>query len=223
MNFHSAVIPLLSTVIALALVLPSLLAALYYAPWKALLAKQQRQHLWLASVVLLPFFWLLNIEIDSNIEIHLLAVTSLTLIFGWSLALLASVVALVLYTLLFTQQWLALPFNALLTCWIPCAVSYLTLQLISRWRFTNLFVYMLGAGFFGAVFSILALSAALQLFARLEALSVLALLVEQYSPYILLLAFPEGFINGTIVSALTVFYPQLLKTFDEKRYLDSDR
>ena len=36
---------------------------------------------------------------------------------------------------------------------------------------------------------------------------------------VLLLAFPEGFLAGTIVTALTVFYPQIMRTYDDDRYL----
>jgi len=33
-----------------------------------------------------------------------------------------------------------------------------------------------------------------------------------------LLLFPEGFINGMVITALTVFYPDLVKTFDDEHY-----
>ena len=39
-------------------------------------------------------------------------------------------------------------------------------------------------------------------------------------PLITLIAFPEGFINGMLVTTLTVFYPQTMRTFDESYYLD---
>jgi uncharacterized membrane protein len=38
-------------------------------------------------------------------------------------------------------------------------------------------------------------------------------------PMIFLLLFPEGFINGMLVTTLTVFYPDLVKTFDDRHYL----
>ena len=36
-----------------------------------------------------------------------------------------------------------------------------------------------------------------------------------------LVAFPEAFINGTIVTALVVFYPDWLETFNRSRYLQA--
>ena len=41
-------------------------------------------------------------------------------------------------------------------------------------------------------------------------------------PFITLLLFPEGFINGMIVTTLTVFYPGLVKTFDDGFYLGDE-
>jgi uncharacterized membrane protein len=38
-------------------------------------------------------------------------------------------------------------------------------------------------------------------------------------PLVSLVLFPEGFINGMIITTLTVFYPQVVKTFDDKHYL----
>ena len=39
-------------------------------------------------------------------------------------------------------------------------------------------------------------------------------------PFVLLLMFPEAFINGMVVTAFTVFYPDVVKTFDDDYYLN---
>ena len=44
-----------------------------------------------------------------------------------------------------------------------------------------------------------------------------------YHPLVLLLTFPEGFLNGAVISALTVFYPDIVKTYDDVRYLGKPR
>ena len=43
--------------------------------------------------------------------------------------------------------------------------------------------------------------------------------VTEVLGYLLLVAFPEAFINGTAISALVVFCPDWLETFDTDRYL----
>jgi uncharacterized membrane protein len=42
----------------------------------------------------------------------------------------------------------------------------------------------------------------------------------EWWPLIFLVMFSEGFINGMCVSALAVFYPDWVKTFDDRFYLD---
>ncbi len=39
--------------------------------------------------------------------------------------------------------------------------------------------------------------------------------------YLWLVLFPEAFINGTLVTALVVFYPQWMETFNRTRYLQA--
>jgi uncharacterized membrane protein len=90
---------------------------------------------------------------------------------------------------------------------------------VRRLRSNNLFLYLLGVGFGGGILAMLA--------TVLVALGML-LLCDQHAwvngalqnwPLILLVLFPEGFINGMLVTTLTVFYPHLVKTFDEQHYL----
>ncbi len=45
---------------------------------------------------------------------------------------------------------------------------------------------------------------------------------SQLWPLLLLMMFSEGFINGLCISAMAVFFPHWLKTFDERFYLDED-
>lgn len=40
---------------------------------------------------------------------------------------------------------------------------------------------------------------------------------------VMLLTFPEGFLNGALISALTVFYPDIVRTYDDVRYLGKPR
>ena len=40
---------------------------------------------------------------------------------------------------------------------------------------------------------------------------------------VLLVTFPEGFLNGTLISAFAVFYPDMVKTYDDVRYLGKPR
>jgi len=92
------------------------------ADWPALRAAAERQHVLLGGILALLLLWLLTFQVVEEIRIHLLGVTTLTLLVGW--------------------------------------------------------------------------------------------------PFILLLMFPEGFINGMLVTAFTVFYPDVVKAFYDEFYLD---
>ncbi|MCV6605417.1 MAG: hypothetical protein OIF34_08930 [Porticoccaceae bacterium] len=51
--------------------------------------------------------------------------------------------------------------------------------------------------------------------------ATLVKIADTYLPWILLITFPEGFINGIIASGVTVYLPHWVRSFDEERYLGS--
>ena len=198
----------------------ALAIALRYAPYKALAADPRKQHFVFAASLVLTLFWLLEIEVTSGCTIHPLLVTATVLIIGWSLTLLTASASLILTAALGQSDWAAFPINALFTFVIPATISWVILNLITSLRFKNLFIYMLGAGFAGAAVAVAATSLfAMLLFSLLES-PLLPELEISSLPLILLIMFPEAFINGTLVTAMTVFFPDLVKTFDDHHYLD---
>lgn len=201
------------TRIALWILAPLVLIAVSRAPWRELAAKQERVTALGVAVVVLPLLWSMSPELPGGAKIHLLGMTTLTLVFGWQLAICAGVLAGSVMWVVGLWPAPALPLNLILTVAVPVLVSGAVLAAANRLRRTNLFVYMLGVGFFG---SMLALGATLTLGnwlfdTRLD------------HPLVMLLTFPEGFINGTLISALTVFHPELVRTYDDVRYLGKPR
>ena len=63
--------------------------------------------------VALMVLWLLRVDVLPGLSFHLLGVTSLTLMFGWSLAIVSATVALAAVTLTVSGDWLAFSVNAL--------------------------------------------------------------------------------------------------------------
>ena len=45
--------------------------------------------------------------------------------------------------------------------------------------------------------------------------------LEDFVGYLWLIIFPEAFINGMVISALVVFCPEWLETFNRTRYLSA--
>jgi uncharacterized membrane protein len=202
------------------LLLATLAPLLRYADWAALRSVPARVHLLLGGSAFCVVLWLLSVRVVEGLWIHFLGITALTLVLGWRFAMLAGTLAVAIHTLLIGQGAAALPAAWLLTVAVPATVSRYLVYRLRRLQSRNLFIYMLGAGFGGGVASVIAVAAAalplLWLFGQREWVGdALA-----NWPLIALLLFPEGFINGMMVTTLTVFYPQSLKTFDERHYLD---
>ena len=189
------------------------------APWPALWAASERQHVLLGGLLALLFLWLLSFQVIAGVWIHLLGVTSLTLIVGWRFTILGA--TLVLFVFLWWQQqsMLAAPLAWLFSVLVPATTTRLLVHFLRIHALRNLFVYMLGAGFGGGLLSVLVLGIlALPTFWVIGQPEWITLSLDNWA-FILLLMFPEGFINGMLVTAFTVFYPDVVKTFNEDFYL----
>lgn len=219
MNLINGATPLLLWVCG-AIVLLTTSWALRCAPWRALIAVPSRQHAAYATCLFLAVFWLLNVEVREVLILHPLLMTAVVMVFGGELALLIGNVALLLGWVLEPRPWTALPVDSVLSVVTPTLVTLAVLRVIDRFSFTNLFVYMLGGGFAGAILSVLAMGLVAWALFGLTGASLELPILEDNALLVVLLMFPEGFINGTVVTMLTVFKPELLRTFDDHKYLD---
>ncbi len=173
----------------------------------------------LGGLLALLFLWLLSFQVIAGVWIHLLGVTSLTLIVGWRFTILGA--TLVLFVFLWWQQqsMLAAPLAWLFSVLVPATTTRLLVHFLRIHALRNLFVYMLGAGFGGGLLSVLVLGIlALPTFWVIGQPEWITLSLDNWA-FILLLMFPEGFINGMLVTAFTVFYPDVVKSFNEDFYL----
>jgi uncharacterized membrane protein len=169
----------------------------------------------------LLLLWMLTLQVVAGVSIHLLGITTLTLIVGWRFTILGATLVLFGYLLLQQQSLLAAPLSWVFSVLIPATTTRLLVHVLRRYAFRNLFVYMLGAGFGGGLLSTLVLTLlALPTFWLIGQPDWISSAVDN-APFLLLLIFPEGFINGMVVTAFTVFYPDVVKTFDDDFYLRS--
>jgi uncharacterized membrane protein len=196
---------------------------LRYADWRALQAVPARYHLVFGGTVACLALWLISVNVIAGLWIHFLGMTALTLILGWRFAVLAGSVAVILHTLIIGQPLGAASPAWLLTVAAPATVSRWLVQRLRHLRASNLFIYMLGAGFGGGLLSVLAVAPLALLLLWLGGQLEWVHLALDNWPLIFLLLFPEGFINGMVVTTLTVFYPDMVKTFDEAHYLGGNR
>lgn len=191
------------------------------APWLELLSDTRRQHLLGGSWLLLCGLWLLRRDFESGLSFHFIGMTALTLLLDWPLAILVGFSAQLALCLLGRQEWLALGANGLLLVLLPVWLSEACSRWVERFQPRNLFVYIFACGFSAAgIVAVLSCLVGLGMLSLGGQLTI----VEEWDNllgYLWLVLFPEAFINGTLVTALVVFYPQWMETFNRTRYLQA--
>ncbi|MGB3622317.1 MAG: energy-coupling factor ABC transporter permease [Ketobacter sp.] len=202
-----------------------LLVALYFAPWQALRSVVIRQHALWGSLAALCLVWSFRFEVIPGLFFHPFLMVTITLMFGWSLALILGAIVLVILAVVavdpLSGHWSTLPWDWLFTTLIPATMAYGLLRLMDLFPTRNLFVYILGQGFFGAIGVTLVSCALLLLFVWGTQPEPVFEKLWDKAAFVLPLMYAEGFLNGMLVTSITVFLPDLVKTFDDERFLKS--
>lgn len=188
------------------------------APWQALLKDSPRQNRLFGCVVGVALLWQMSVNLSADVAIHFMGMTTLTLFFGWPLALLAGVIAQLVDTTWNALPWSMYGVNLLFNAVIPVLASWWIHRQIERFRPTNPFVFILGTGFFGCVFStaLATLTAVVSL--KLFGVFEFNLSVADYLGYLPIFVFPEAVVNGMFISATTILHPHVVVAFNEARY-----
>ena len=197
-----------------------LVVALARAPWRQLVGHNQRLNLFLFSVLALALFWQLRVNAHPLLAVHPMLVVAMVLVFGRSLALCGGATAQALALLIGGGQWATLGPNSLFNLVMPVLFTGFAMQVVDRIPGKNLFFYTLGLGFFGAMLSVQVMAVSLWIYVWIFGPEPLLYAVGEYYFLTLLMMFPEGFINGALVTVLTVLKPDLVKTYDDHLYLD---
>lgn len=220
-RFHNALSHHLPT-IALLFSAISISAILIYTfkrlAWHRLAQYPFTLHIFFLWSVLLCVVNLSRIGVAEGLQLHLLAVTAATLMMGWKLCYLAAVLAQLLMIATGFEPFALLGWNTLLYALVPILVSHYFCRLLQRLLPLNPFIFTLGCGFFGAIFAMsitmLISSAALAIFG----IYPLDIIWQKYLKFILVIIYPEGFVNGVIVAGLVAFHPHIISAFDPDRY-----
>ena len=196
----------------------SLVMGMLAAPWRSILGDSPLQNRFLGCAVVLAFLWQMSVNLNIGVVIHFMGMTTLTLFFGWPLALLAGFIAQLVDLFLHWQQWPSFGLNYLYNVLVPVMVSWWLHVRIEQLKPSNPFVFILGTGFFGCVLSttvtlVLAVLS-LSFFSEME----LKLNIDEYLGYLPIFVFPEAVVNGMFISATTILHPQVVVAFNEERY-----
>ncbi|MEW8505551.1 MAG: energy-coupling factor ABC transporter permease [Candidatus Thiodiazotropha sp.] len=195
-----------------------LLSALRFAPWSRL-ARKGQLHVFLGAIVALIVLWHIRGQVQPGVSFHLLGVTVITLMFGWSMAIIISSLALFAVGLNIGFGWQGYVVSFLTVVLVPITLSQIALVLVRSWLPRQFFVYVLGNGFFtawvvGYISGYLAM-----LLLVLSGAYTLAELQVTVMPFFPLMFFPEALVNGWAITLMVVFFPAWVYSFSDEQYI----
>ncbi len=218
MNIPAGLLPPLWEGLAHALFIAILVVAVFRAPW-GLLRTNRLEHVVLGGAVLLVPLWAMSPGIEPGLELHLLGVALLTLLLGWPLSLLAASATLFMSAAIGLYDWSSISVNGLLLCALPAFTAARIHEAVQRWLPHNLFVYIFLTAYFGAMATVMATAAASATIMAAAGAYTAEELIHGYLMVAPLVAFPEGFITGMLITMLVVFKPNWVRSFDDRVYL----
>jgi uncharacterized membrane protein len=188
--------------------------ALWLRPWRGLGAAGPPWP-WLAAWAALPLLWGIDRYAAAPLLQPMSGAVLLVLLAGWPLAVLALLPVAAITVLaghldaiegLHRLIWLGM---------VPATLALAVGGAVRRWLPRQLFIYILGRGFFGTfVACALAGGLAVVLHASPAGTVTQDLLVAR-----LLGAFGEAFLTGLLTASLVAFRPQWLATYADRLYL----
>lgn len=209
-------LPVTSAFLASLAALVIITHAVRTAPWKALTAPGAFSA-WCAFIILLPLLWRFDVPITGGMALHLLGMPLFVLMFGRQLAITGIALSVIAYTAIHDGLWTNLGMNLLLLSVLPAYCGETVMRLTRTYFPRNIFVYLLGNGFFGAM-AMLSTIGLMSLGAN-ELWVVHAPTRGDTVAYMLLLAWGESFLTGFLLTIFTVYRPQWVLTFDDNVYL----
>ncbi|MGA7981189.1 MAG: energy-coupling factor ABC transporter permease [Chromatiaceae bacterium] len=196
----------------------ALVGAVRMAPWRKLRNPEQL-HVFLGAVVVLLILWHMRATVQPGLSFHLLGVTAVTLMFGWSLAVIAASLALFGVSLNVGHDWAGFAINAMVTGVVPITLTQILLILIRWYLPKQFFVYVLVNGFLTAGFVALVSGYLVTWLLVLSGAYTFAELAQTFLPFFPLMFLPEAILNGWVMAVLVAFRPNWVYSFSDEQYL----
>lgn len=204
--------------ICLLLVLFAVFRALNSQTRSILLTSKTVQRGVLALSLILVGFWSLTAGLVTGLSIHLLAITSITLIFGPRIAIVCAFLAHLLQLCFGLVPITYIASDALFTSVLPILFNYCILLITYQYLPRHPFVYIFINAFFVAGMTALFHMACITAYHYLAGHYDWQVLYDNYVFIAILIWFPEATINGIVITILIVYRPQWVRTFYEKEY-----
>lgn len=217
MNFSTQLLPLSWLWAGHLLFFPLLIYAIWRAPWRHFLDPNDT-NIFFFSCLALFLLWQLGGGITAGMEFHLLLVTTITLMFGWQFATIAISIIQLFLTLTGYSEWFAYSLNALCNGIVPIGITYALYWFALVWLPRHFFIYIYICAFLGGALSMLA-SRLIGMWILLSSQTYALTDLGDEPLFIIVMLFPEAFINGMLITLLVVYKPQWVSSFSDKRYL----
>jgi uncharacterized membrane protein len=195
-----------------------LLLALRMAPWGRFRNGEQL-HVYLGLVVVLLMLWAMQVKVQPGLSFHLLGVTAATLMFGWSLAVIAVTLSLFGVTLNAGGAWEGFALNAMLGGVVPITLTQVLLILIRAYLPRQFFVYVLVNGFLTAGLVAVAAGYLAAWLLVLTGAYTFAQLSQTLLPFFPMMFLPEAMLNGWAMVVLVAQRPNWVYSFSDEQYL----
>jgi len=196
----------------------SLFLALKMAPWRRFRNAEQL-HVYLGLVVALLLLWAMQVKVQPGLSFHLLGATAATLMFGWSLAVIATSVALAGVCLNAASGWEDFALNAMLGGVIPVTLTQVLLVLIRSYLPRHFFIYVLVNGFLTAGLVAVASGYLAAWLLIGSGVYTFAQLSETVLPFFPMMFLPEAMLNGWVMVVLVAQRPAWVYSFSDEQYL----
>jgi uncharacterized membrane protein len=206
----------------------ALLAWVILAPalWLALRAARGRffpgafvENAWLGGAVCVALLWLFEVKVGNGPRFGMLGCGLYALVFGRSRGMLGLMLALILHTALNHGAWRNLGLNGVLFAVLPAMIAGTVQQCIELRLPRNLFVFIIGNGMFATLAATVVTSLLLMATALVTGASPPVAVLGDYVGAAMLLAWSESIVSGMLFSALVIFLPAIVLTYQRDRYL----
>lgn len=103
---------------------------------------------------------------------------------------------------------------------IPAFLSHAIHQLVDKKLPKNFFIYLFLCGFIGSSIVIAVSGLMMSIVLWLDGVYPWSKITQEYVNYLPLIMFPEGLMNGILMTGIMVFYPDWIRTFNARLYID---
>lgn len=194
------------------------LFAAWLAPWKRLYDRDQL-NAFLGSCVVLMVMWTLRTSVYEGVEFHLILLTTLTLMFGWSLSVIGGSLVLVGVSLAGFASWSGFALNLLTVVVLPVTFTQFSLVLIRSLLPRHFFIYIYLNAFLSGGIAIVLSGILASIMLASTGITVFSTLWDTYLQYFPLMFFPEAVLNGWFMTLLVGYRPLWVNSFRDEEYL----